>query len=148
MRRFLFDAASRRARFEMRIVCDAPLITIEAAGVEMAKAISEISGGATIKEIKGIWAADGSLDLDRYQGPFEIAVGIAIEVTVTLDRAGALYAALPEIVSAAARKHTLPARWIHTDIDCSGSVLAGHFEIDPGEKPATAIPNSKGTPHA
>ncbi|MEM9061750.1 MAG: hypothetical protein AAGD13_14915 [Pseudomonadota bacterium] len=148
MKYFSFDPATRRARLEMRIVCDAPLRKIVAVGDDIAEAISEISGGATIRQIKGIWAADGSLDLDRYQGPFEIADGIAIEVTVTLDRAEALYTALPEIVSAAVHEHGLPARWIHTDIDCSGSVLAGHFEIDPGATPSTEIPNSKGKPDA
>jgi len=130
MRHLLFDTATRRARFEVRVVCNAPLGKVDTAGDDMAEAISAISGGATIKKIKGVWAADGSLDLDRYQGPFELADGIAIEVTVTLDRAEALYAALPKIVADACQRHGLPARWIDTNIDVSGALIAGHFQID------------------
>ena len=130
MRHLLFDPATRRARFEVRIVCDAPLVAIEAAGDDMAEDISAITGGATLKKIKGVWAADGSLDLDRYQGPFELADGIAIEVTIPFDRAEALYAALPEIVADACRRHGLPARWIDTNIDISGALIAGHFQFD------------------
>ena len=132
MKHRVHSLSSRRALVRSVLACKAPKAAIHAAAQEVASGAAKISGGATLIPIKGLWAADGSRDLDRYEGPVEIEDGVAIEITVTHDRLEELHRELPPIVAAACRRFALPADWIHTDIEIHGQRFAAHFRIGTG----------------
>lgn len=123
------DRGAERAVFRSVLACKAPLARINTVAERVAIGAAAISGGATLFPVTGLWAKDASEDLGRYRGPFEVATGVAIEITVPLDRADELYTALQVIVAEECARHALPARWIHTDIEIHGQRIAAHFRI-------------------
>lgn len=121
---------SKRALFRLNIACDASVYAIQAAAVRIVTGACEITAGGTMFPITGGWAKDGSLDLKRFSGPFNIEPGVGIELTVPEDRVDELYTALKSIVPEACHHFELPVEWVHTDIVIRGVRRAAHFQID------------------
>ena len=113
----------------MTLVCEAQERAVCAVAEQIAIRVAEISGGATLQPVVGIWAADAALDRDRYRGPFELADGMRIEIAVPPGRLEELYAALKTITAEECARRELPAQFIHTDIDVNGRRIAAHFQI-------------------